>query len=927
MLSAPVKQAKRISSLFSLGSHSQKDQGSSNNSSPVGSPGLVKGSPDQLPRDQQQQHQQHHRRSSSRHTRGGTSPHVDPTEPRTIVSPGPIDQLDLDSPLQPPPSLLALNQDLADTSGTGPDGRPQSRGRSSSAGGLFVPGTGPDSRPGTPSKRRSWMPGRMRASSMDRRVQQMPNAWIAGLDQKVPYELDPLVRGQQIPELWSEQGDTLVYLFPQNTGRPASFRVDSSIFVESQSLTFLARGTDMQAAALEQQARRLSLGGPASPALSAQDRLAEHDAGSSGSRAMGMDEEDDGETQQLHLYLPVPLNSDVSNDQSTLSQEDTETLVLFRNLFAFLLGQSLIATPRSPSLFAIFMDISTLLARFEFSNLDGSNFGETATTSFANYCEELHLADVRKSREKTIEAIVLGERLRYYPLYLEGFVHGVGKLDELKQLRSPKFGLIHPVTQKRMERGFIDLDTRLRILNSKLDDFDFPSLWSGIANSTTSAESKVVRFKAWKAAFLEFRRFTMQFYRQKYGSWPPKAHSKKNAFEESGLNRLLLRDLYHDFADLYDLLVNRTSLTTRTVDLAPLDAGATADPRELTLRALRQILSEYDRSTPPVQPPIPFDTPQLPTLDPLHRKPVDAKKENKLRSKKLKDVDINAVLMGSYTRESIKPTPWIESFMQFERRAAHGKNLDDIMDLRCGQWIFLYAVIQSLPMLIVDVADIRYTEGVEYLLCVAPRGGAPWIQNDSQTARSWFGVAGGAGVVSLPSDVVINGVEGVYRRSHCWRVAEQWAEAAGALLEPSAPNVPWPLAGSAAAVDDNYDMESSISSPYPAQQSSTGSMSDHLQQQYHLQQQQATPLMPPGTFTPPPTTSPPPIPAAIPRTNSPALRPDHRYSIYPGLEALPLPAGVAPMEPPARPVSRFNPNMSFDDILKEMPKDKKTGKR
>jgi hypothetical protein len=42
------------------------------------------------------------------------------------------------------------------------------------------------------------------------------------------------------------------------------------------------------------------------------------------------------------------------------------------------------------------------------------------------------------------------------------------------------------------------------------------------------------------------------------------------------------------------------------------------------------------------------------------------------------------------------------------------------------------------------------------------------------------------------------------------------------------------------------------------------------------------------------------------------------------LEALPLPAGIAPIEPPTRPISRFNPNMSFDDILKEVPKkDKK----
>lgn len=686
-----------------------------------------------------------------------------------------------------------------------------------------------------------------------------------------------------------------MYLFPQNTGRPASFKVDSTVFAESPSLTYLARGTDAKSTMLEAPTRTLSLSNPMSPPLTPQDRLAEDDNGSSGSQRMAFMEDGPDEVQELHLFLPIPLNSDVSNPQSSVSDDDTETLLLFRNLFAFLLGQSLIATPKSSSLFTIFMDVAVLLARFEFSNLDGSNFGETSTSSFSNYCDELRLADVRRSREKTIEALVLGERLRYYPLYLEGFVHGVGKLDELKQLRSQKYSFIHPITQKRLERGFIDLNSRLRGLYGKLQDFDFPSVFSGIANSTTAQESKIVHFKAWKASFLEFRRFTLSYYRQKYGSWPPKARSKKNEFEESGLNRLLVLDLYHDFTDLYDMLVDRNSLTTRTIDSSGAggEPPAAGDNRGISIRALRQVLSEYDRSTPPVLPPVPFDIPQIPSLQPLLRKQLDPKKEAKQRSKKLKNSDINAVLMGSYTRESMRPTPFIESFMQFERRCANGKSVDDLMDLRFGQWIFVYAVLQSLPMLVVDVPELRFTENVEYFLCIAPRGGAPWIHNDTKTARSWFGVAGGAGVVSLPSDVVINGVEGVYRRSHCWQMAEQWADS-DALIDP-------PM------MEDTFEEdESSISSPYQAPQSSGGSTFDPQQM----------PMMPPGGGLTPP-------PPAIPRTASPARRTESRHSIYPGLEALPLPAGIAPIEPPARPVSRFNPNMSFDDILKEVPKNQK----
>ncbi|CEN62907.1 hypothetical protein ASPCAL09535 [Aspergillus calidoustus] len=897
MLSAPVKSAKRISSLFSLGSN--KD---ASTPSPPRSPSVPKLSPDQMPQDKR-------RRSSSRPARLASNPVPNFSQPMSPIARD--TDLDLDSPLPPPPSLLAVNQDLADSAANSPDGRPQSRGRRlsssrpSSSAGLAVPGSGPDSRPGTPSKRRSWMPGRARASSIDARASpQLPGAWIAGLEHKIPYDMGPLGRGEQISELWNDTGDTYVYLFPQNTNRPASFKIHSTAFADSASLNFLARGSDPRATSnLERQTRSLSIvnGNPASPPL-APSNWNDNDNDSTGSRRMSFEDDGQEETQELHLYLPIPLNSDVSNANTPISQEDLETLLLFRNLFAFLLGQSLIATPRSSSLFSIFMDIATLLARFEFTNLDGSNFGEIATSSFSNYCDELCLADIRKSREKTIEAIILGERMRFYPLYLEGFVHGVGKLDELKQLRSPKFGLISAVTQKRLERGFIDLDGRLKVLQTKLNDFDFPSVFSGIANSVTTIESKVVRFKAWKQSFMDFRRFMIQYYRQKYGTWPPKA-SRKNQFEESGLNRKVAKEMYEDMCDLYDMLVDRESLTTRTIDMAP-EVENTSDAVELTNRALRIVLSEYDRSTPPVQPPIPFDIPQYPSLQPLLRKPLDQKKEAKQMAKKLKDSDINAVLMGSYTRESLRPTPFIEAFMQFERRSGHGKSINDLIDLRCGQWILMYCVIQALPLVVVDVQDVRFVDDVEYFLCIAPRGGAPWVQHDGKVARSWFGVAGGNGLVSLPSDVVINGVEGVYRRSHCWQVAEQWAEKDAILGPPT--------------IDDPYENESSISSPYPAHQSSTGSSSEHPHFQQPMQGQQTppTPLLAPGGLAPPP---------AIPRMNSPALRAraEHRHSINPGLEALPLPAGVAPIDPPTRPLSKFNPNMSFDDILKQVPNQQK----
>ena len=194
MLSAPMKSAKRISSLFSLSSNKDSD------SQPPHSPVLTKPPPDQYSRERRQS------QTSSRLPPRHVSAPFDSSNRRSSMLPPPTDNFDFDLP--PPPPLSSVNQDLAESAPSSPDGRPQSRGRRlslrpSSSGGLFVPGSGPDSRPSTPSKRRSWIPGRGRASSVDTRSMPnspppLPAAWIAGLDQKVEYNLKPLARGEQV---------------------------------------------------------------------------------------------------------------------------------------------------------------------------------------------------------------------------------------------------------------------------------------------------------------------------------------------------------------------------------------------------------------------------------------------------------------------------------------------------------------------------------------------------------------------------------------------------------------------------------------------------------------------------------------------------------------------------------------------------------
>ncbi|KAK4545224.1 hypothetical protein LTR36_003403 [Oleoguttula mirabilis] len=766
---------------------------------------------------------------------------------------------------------------------------------------------------------------------------QGPAVWISGHPQKQAYDTDALFNAQPLQELWDDvDGNCYIYLFPQSSGKGASFRVDSTVFASSPVLTRLAFGdvysqdpnADRRQMPLDARTQALSLSDRSTPPTTPPI----HTSSISSHDSRGRHSNFSDSAQEAHLYLPIKLGADAPTAPATAAlktktdapdpvTQDLQALIDIRNLFAFLCGQSLIATERKGSLFQIFMSIAGILKTYEFSNLDGSTYGEVPSSSFDTYVDELGLADVRASREKTIEGVVLGERMRSIMLYNEAFTHAVGKLDDLVSMKSPKFNLIMPITQNRLARAAMDLEKRTASIRLILHDFDFPSLFNGIMNSKMSVERKEgVRFDEWKDAFFGTRKWAMSSYHTRYGHWPPKASSKKNDLETSGLNRMVLRDLYHDMTSMYDLLVNRSNLTTRTVDGEDLEQAAREEP---TTRALRSVLSEYDRSSPPVKPPVPFDLPIFPDLRTTRPEfgTGDTKKDAKAMGKKLKDDEIAQILRASWNDDAIV-TPFVDAFREMEKKAAHGCTISELVDLRVGQWIFMYVVLQALPMLACDAQGIKWTQGVEYFLCEPPRSGVPWANPNvaggqgAVQQRTWFSVGEGGGVVSLPSDIIEHGVEGIYHRSHCWVMAEKWSAANpilnSALQEQVAIN-----AEQLGAHGDGFMSPPTPTLEYPPAQ----------QQQFWQQQGPALsrPQTPSGLLRP------------GSRASSPAGWTIKRHSsLGMGLEALPLPVGVTPdgrapsPGPDGRPMSRgehaVDASKTFDAILADL-QGQKGGKR
>jgi hypothetical protein len=601
--------------------------------------------------------------------------------------------------------------------------------------------------------------GWLRSSSGSQDTGKKSSAWILGPGNKMDYNTSFLANGERIPELWDETGDVYVFMGSRTSRYGPSFRVSSYVISPSRVFSELIQA-DTTIKVSRGRDRERNYG-----ARSDQSEMAGYAQGpfpsTGGAQASG----------EANIYLDILDSTD---------NPDVDRLVAARNLFAFLTGQELVYTSNNPNVFKAFLQIASLLKEFGYSSYDGSSFGEPVDVAFAACMEQYNLGDIRHSREKTIEALILGEHMRSAQLYTEGFVHAVGKYDGICALKSPLWNMVSNSTRLRIERAHLDLKNRRQNIEIRLEAFEVPSLFAGVASSTAYDEYQNVRFKEWQRNYLKMRSFVLGYYKELLGSWPPKARSKKNPFSESGLHRMCLKTLYSDMCGLYDLLVDRDSITPRVMDQSVSETCETSfDPR---MSALRHMLTEYDQSAPPVLPPIPYDVPKLPSMTAIREDynelPAQAQAQF---DRNIPSHELLLILIKSHNidTDQLKSIGFLNAFKDFEQKEAKSCGPQDMVDQRIGYWLFLYVVLQALPMLVVDAPGLQYTEGVEYFLCEPPQGNFPWMEDVGEVRKVWYEVAGGQNIVELSADVVMFSVEATYHRSHCWLAAKQWeAEAA-----------------------------------------------------------------------------------------------------------------------------------------------------
>lgn len=641
----------------------------------------------------------------------------------------------------------------------------------------------------------------------------------------------------------------MIYLHPRESGLGASFKLTDDVFSSSLVLNELLIQGLMESASISGNSGFLEVDAELRQQRPAPSRTA----------------------PEGHIYLP-------------LGNTDIETLVAARNLFAFLTNQPLVATSANPSLFAAVINIAGLLRQLDFTDIDGSSFGQSVDAAFDLFLDQFSIGDVRHSREKTIEGLVLGEAMKSWNLFNEAFTHAVGKYESIIALDSPIYNRVSAVTRNRLERAHLDLLNRQANVNARIESFDFPSLFSGVANSVTTDEYKAgVRFKEWRNSFGKMRNFVLGYYKDLFGSWPPKARSKKNHFTQSGLNRQCLKMLYSDLCALYDLLVDRQSITPRVIDQPPMADDKDKDSKKenldimtASISALRTMLTEFEGSSPPVLPPVPFDVPKIPSMTAIYETYNDlpAKKQAKF-DKNLQTHELQLLLIKSHNIDTdALQMPFLLAFKEFELREAKGVHPRDLMDQRLGYWLFLYATIQSLPMLVVDAPGLHFTEGVEYFLCEAPQGNLPWIEDAGEVRKMWYQTAD-RNVVELSADVVLFSSEGIYMRSHCWLAGKEWQEI---LLNGSGNGTTTPPANTG----EYNPLEPAVSPLHPPR-----AVFQDMDPAVNGQDSQRRDS---GLGSTPSSPHLRPIKNATSRSGSPACRARHAYraSIAIGLEPLPL---------------------------------------
>ncbi|KAI9827294.1 MAG: hypothetical protein M1832_005432 [Thelocarpon impressellum] len=584
-------------------------------------------------------------------------------------------------------------------------------------------------------------------SAIPSRQRTQPRQDMKGLEEAVSVKRwsgggstpEPWGKLRKDPELWDEEGDTLIYFGHE---RPeASFRIKSSVLRGSGSpyfITLLREGVKGDGnyvfSTCSASPPSLTPSTKASTLNSDRSSVLRHPKVSlpfggfkkhvkpTPSRS---DASSVGDDLRINHEIFIPAPPDASRTDMLRHHLTT------RNVIAMLLNKSLVGL----SFFQALIDLQERLQVYMPSDARSAGF-------VIRYLVSNRLHDVRNDPAAATGLLAWCEEpsVLWEEGWREAFVHCVGMYARLSSL--PEIRDLSVISRALLERSNLDLQVRIQMAEDRLAGFEFEEIWPAQSIQTPAAH----------ASFDRFRRFLKQHYGKIFKDWPV---SGTQADGSGWLTRPLVRRLQEDFGALYDHLVDR--------DVCWEEFEARGGRRWKIVRRRDGVSHAADSDDLPISemfagfdnrngnPHIPHPYPLLPRSIPVH----SGKNESHslLGGKKRKGSEKLLALAYSEASNSLiletshQKSELVDMFIKYEK--AEGDV--DPLDARKGRWILLYCILQVLASVSVDTPDLAFTDNVSYFLNTRLKGTPPWAASSNLYKES--------------SRLL----------SHCWVVPEKWA--------------------------------------------------------------------------------------------------------------------------------------------------------
>ncbi|KAI9710837.1 MAG: hypothetical protein M1828_002009 [Chrysothrix sp. TS-e1954] len=372
------------------------------------------------------------------------------------------------------------------------------------------------------------------------------------------------------------------------------------------------------------------------------------------------------------------------------STAHTESPLSTRNLIAWVCDKPLLGQCLGRSLEALLDQMRT------YRDSDADNVED-----FLAYADLMGYSFIANCPDHALSMLALAEYMKHRLVWVDSFAHCVGMSDRL--LESTQYEVISKSTRALIVQASMEMESRIDHASAALGTFleeDISSTHLGLGEGVRT--------------YLEaFRSVLHSYHVARHGYWPPVGSATQV--------RKIYASMYHDFSELYELLVDRESSMT-TQSWKSMNGGI------CVVQHIENFNARHSYEA------LPCSSPLLPQSPVSSNRNASQKSLRNLwsASKELKAVRVDRLrgrLFKALNQDdrAVLANALVQHYLAFEAEAA--AEYEDKLspaETRKICWILIYATLQTLASIVHTPPEVRTASAVEYPLCISTGYGVPW---------------------------------------------------------------------------------------------------------------------------------------------------------------------------------------------------------